>query len=148
MILRIRQPYGLEPVRTLVDGIVAWGDGVYRSLDGGTSWRNMGLNNSEHIGKILVDPTNSKIVLVAAEGPLWSSGGDRGVFRTEDGGETWEQVLKIDENTGVTDLEFDPSDPNVVYAASYQRRRHTWAFLAGGPKSGIYKSTDNGETWQ
>ena len=127
---------------------VAWGDGVYRSLDGGNSWKQMGLETSEHIGKILIDPRNSNTILVAAEGPLWASGGERGVFRTEDGGETWEQVLTIDENTGATDLEFDPTNPDVVYAAAYQRRRHIWALLGGGPQSGIYKSTDNGVTWR
>ena len=126
---------------------VGWGDGVYRSANGGKSWENMGLKRSEHIGKILIDPRNSDIVLVAAEGPLWSSGGDRGVYKTQDGGASWELVLEIDENTGVTDLEFDPSDPDVVYAAAYQRRRHTWALLSGGPQSGIYKSTDNGSSW-
>lgn len=127
---------------------VGWGDGVYRSTNGGKTWRNMGLERSEHIGKILVDPRNSDVVLVAAEGPLWSAGGDRGVYRTADGGETWERVLEIDKNTGVTDLEFDPANPEVVYAAAYQRRRHTWSLLAGGPKSGIYKSTDNGASWR
>jgi photosystem II stability/assembly factor-like uncharacterized protein len=127
---------------------VGWGDGVYRSINGGKTWQNMGLTLSEHIGKILVDPRNSDVVFVAAEGPLWSSGGDRGVYKTEDGGKTWKLVLEIDENTGVTDLEFDPSTPDVVYAAAYQRRRHTWALLAGGPKSGIYKSSDNGASWR
>ena len=126
---------------------VGWGDGVYRSRDGGKSWQNMGLAESEHIGKILIDPRNSDVVLVAAEGPLWSSGGQRGVYKTQDGGTTWQQVLPIDENTGVTDLEFDPSNPDVVYAATYQRRRHIWSLLAGGPQSGIYKSTNNGKSW-
>ena len=127
---------------------VGWGDGVYKSVDGGKSWKNVGLLHSEHIGKILIDPRNSDVVLLAAEGPLWSSGGDRGVYRTEDGGKSWEKVLEIDEHTGVTDLEFDPANPKVVYAAAYQRRRHTWSLLAGGPNSGIYKSTDNGKTWR
>ena len=127
---------------------VAWGDGVYRSTNGGANWQQMGLEKSEHIGKILVDPRNSAVVLVAAEGPLWSSGGQRGVFKTKNNGKTWQLVLKIDANTGVTDIEFDPSNPDVVYAATYQRRRHTWSLLAGGPKSGIYKSTDNGESWR
>ncbi|MGI9550697.1 MAG: WD40/YVTN/BNR-like repeat-containing protein [Aurantibacter sp.] len=127
---------------------VAWGDGVYRSNDGGATWHQMGLGKSEHIGKILVDPRNSDIVFVAAEGPLWSSGGERGLYKTVDSGKTWQLVLEIDENTGVTDVEFDPSNPDVLYAAAYQRRRHTWSLLAGGPKSGIYKSTDNGETWR
>ena len=127
---------------------VGWGDGIYLSKNGGKSWDNMGLTNSEHIGKILIDPRNSQTILVAAEGPLWSSGGDRGVYKTMDGGQSWQQVLKIDEDTGVTDIEFDPSNPDVIYAAAYQRRRQTWALLAGGPKSGIYKSTDNGNTWR
>ena len=126
---------------------VGWGDGIYKSNDGGGTWKSMGLEKSEHIGKILIDPRNSDVVLVAAEGPLWSSGGDRGVYKTMDGGETWNLMLKIDENTGVTDIEFDPSNPDVIYAAAYQRRRHVWSLLSGGPKSGIYKSTDNGETW-
>ncbi|GAB5550683.1 MAG: hypothetical protein Sapg2KO_02740 [Saprospiraceae bacterium] len=127
---------------------VGWGDGVYKSTNGGKSWTNMGLKKSEHIGKILVDPRNSDVVFVAAEGPLWSSGGDRGLYKTTDGGQNWKLVLEIDENTGVTDMEFDPSNPDVIYAAAYQRRRHTWALLAGGPKSGIYKSSDNGETFK
>lgn len=127
---------------------VGWGDGVYKSTDGGKSWKRMGLDRSEHIGKILVDRRNSDVVFVAAEGPLWSSGGDRGLYKTTDGGETWQLVLEIDENTGVTDVELDPSDPDVLYAAAYQRRRHIWSLLAGGPKSGIYKSTDNGESWR
>ncbi len=127
---------------------VGWGDGVYRSRDGGRSWQRMGLANSQHIGRILVDPRDGNTVLVAAEGPLWSAGGERGVYRSTDGGVTWTAALQIDEHTGVTDLEFDPSNPDVVYAAAYQRRRHVWGFLAGGAGSGIYKSTDNGRTWR
>lgn len=127
---------------------VGWGDGIYRSGNGGKSWEHMGLAKSEHIGKILVDPRNSEVVLVAAEGPLWSSGGQRGVYKTADGGKSWQAVLQVDEHTGVTDLEFDPANPDVIYAATYQRRRHTWSLLAGGPQSGIYKSTDNGHTWR
>ncbi len=127
---------------------VGWGDGVYRSVDAGATWQQMGLADSEHIGKILIDPRNSDVIFVAAEGPLWSSGGQRGLFKSNDGGKTWEQTLQIDENTGVTDVEFDPSNPDILYAAAYQRRRHTWSLLAGGPQSGIYKSTDNGETWK
>ena len=127
---------------------VGWGDGVYKSRDAGRTWQRMGLPQSQHIGKILIDPRDGNTVLVAAEGPLWSSGGERGAYRTTDGGATWTAVLTIDENTGVTDLEFDPSDPDVVYAASYQRRRHVWGLLAGGAGSGIHKSTDNGRTWR
>ena len=123
---------------------VGWGDGVYRSRDGGRTWQSMGLAQSEHIGRILVDPRDSNVVLVAAEGPLWAAGGERGVYRSTDGGATWTPVLQIDEHTGVTDLEFDPANPDVVYAAAYQRRRHVWGFLGGGPGSGIWKSDDNG----
>ena len=108
----------------------------------------MGLPRSEHIGRILVDPRDGNRVLVAAEGPLWAAGGERGVYRSTDGGATWTPVLQIDENTGVTDLEFDPANPDVVYAAAYQRRRHVWGFLGGGPGSGIWKSADNGKTWR
>jgi photosystem II stability/assembly factor-like uncharacterized protein len=127
---------------------VAWGDGVYRSRDGGASWQHMGLSKSEHIGKILVDPRNSDVVYVASEGPLWSDGGERGLYKTIDGGNTWSLVLEIDKNTGVTDVEFDPSNPDVLYAAAYQRRRQTWSLLAGGPNSGIFKSSDQGNTWR
>jgi photosystem II stability/assembly factor-like uncharacterized protein len=126
---------------------VGWGDGVYLSRDGGRSWSAMGLEKSEHIGRILVHPEDSNTILVAAEGPLWSSGGERGVYRSTDGGETWSQVLGVDADTGATDLEFHPTDPSVVYAATYQRRRSVWAFHAGGPGSGIWKSSDGGATW-
>jgi photosystem II stability/assembly factor-like uncharacterized protein len=127
---------------------VGWGDGVYRSNDGGGSWTNMGLAASEHISKILVDPRDSNVVFVAAEGPLWSAGGDRGVYRSGDGGATWQKVLDLGADTGATDLEFDPRDPDVLYAAAYQRRRHIWSLLAGGAESGIHKSTDGGSTWR
>ena len=126
---------------------VSFGDGVYRSLDGGRSWQNMGLERSLHIGRIVVHPGDENIIFVAAEGPLWGPGGDRGVFKSTDGGESWELVLEIDENTGVVDLVMDPTDPDVLYAASYQRRRHTWTLIDGGPGSGIHKTTDGGRTW-
>ncbi|MDW3196486.1 MAG: glycosyl hydrolase [Cytophagales bacterium] len=126
---------------------VGWGDGIYKSTDAGKTWKNMGLNKSEHIGKILVDPRNSDVILVAAEGPLWSAGGERGLYKSIDGGQSWKLVLQIDQYTGVTDIEFNPKNPNVVYAAAYQRFRRTWALMAGGPNSGIYKSTNNGESF-
>ena len=126
---------------------VAYGDGVYKSVDGGKSWNNVGLKNSEHIGEILIDPRNSDVVYVASQGPLWSKGGDRGLFKTTDGGKTWQNVLEISEHTGVSDIAFDPNNPDVIYATSYQRRRHVWTLINGGPESTIYKSTDAGKTW-
>ncbi len=127
---------------------VGWGDGLYRSRDGGQSWESMGLKESEHISRILIHPEDSNTLLVAAEGPLWSSGGERGVYRSIDGGQNWTQVLEIDDDTGATDLEFHPTNPSIVYAATYERRRAVWSFLAGGQGSGIYKSEDGGETWR
>ncbi len=127
---------------------VAWGSGIYRSRDGGVTWTNMGLPESEHIGKILVHPEDGDVLLVAAEGPLWSDGGELGVYRSTDGGESWTPVLTVDDRTGVTDLEFAPGDPDVVYAATFQRRRHVWGYMAGGPGSGIWKSQDGGITWR
>ncbi len=126
---------------------VAYGDGVYKSEDGGKSWKNMGLKNSEHIGKIIVDPRNSDVVYVAAIGPLWKEGGDRGLYKTTDGGKTWKAVLTIDEHTGVTDMLMDPRNPDVLYAAAHQRRRHVFTYVSGGPGSGMYKSKDGGQTW-
>jgi len=127
---------------------VGWGDGIYKSLDGGESFEKTGLEHSEHIGKIVIDPRNSDVVWVAAQGPLWAPGGDRGLFRSRDGGKTWNLVLEISENTGVSDVMLDPRDPDTVYAASYQRRRHQCCLVAGGPESAIYKSTDGGESWR
>ena len=127
---------------------VGYGDGVYKSIDGGRSFRNMGLETSEHIGKIQVHPDDSDVVFVAAQGPLWNAGGERGLYRTMDGGETWERVLEIDEHTGVNEVYFDPRNPDVMYATSWQRRRHQWTMIDGGPGSGIHKSTDGGNTWR
>ena len=127
---------------------VSWGDGVYKSVDGGKTFTNVGLKNSEHIGKIVVDPRDSNVVWVAAQGPLWKSGGDRGLYKTTDGGKTWKPALTISENTGVTDVALDPSNPDTIYAASYQRRRHVYTLIDGGPESAIHKSTDGGATWK
>ena len=126
---------------------VGYGDGVYRSDDGGKSWKNMGLKASEHIGKLIIDPRDSNTVYVAAQGPLWGPGGDRGLFKTTDGGKTWKKVLSISENTGVTDVVMDPRNPDQLIAAAYQRRRHVWTLINGGPESAIYRSTDAGATW-
>ena len=126
---------------------VSYGNGLYRSDDGGRTWKNVGLKTSEHIGRIAIDPKDSNIVYVAAQGPLWGPGGDRGLFKTTDGGKTWKNILPISENTGVTDIVIDPQNPETLYAASYQRRRHMWTLIDGGPESVIYKSTDAGVTW-
>ena len=126
---------------------IAYGDGVYKSTDGGSSWKNMGLKESEHIGNILVDPRNSEVVFVAAPGPLWSPGGDRGLYKSINGGKDWKNVLEVDEHTGVNEVILDPRNPDVMYASTWQRRRHVWTFLGGGPGSALYKSTDGGETW-
>jgi photosystem II stability/assembly factor-like uncharacterized protein len=127
---------------------VGYGDGVYKSLNGGKTWTNMGLKDSEHIARILVDPRNSAVVYVAAEGPLWSPGGERGLYKSVDSGKTWIPSLSISKDTGVTSAEFDPSNPDIIYAAAYQRRRSVAAFVGGGPESAIHKSEDAGKTWR
>jgi photosystem II stability/assembly factor-like uncharacterized protein len=126
---------------------VDYGDGIYRSDDGGKNWQNLGLKKSEHIGRVGIDPRDSKVVYVAAEGPLWGPGGDRGLYKTVDGGKNWKAVLTISENTGVADVAIDPSNPDILYASAYQRRRHVFTLIDGGPESAIYKSTDAGATW-
>ncbi len=127
---------------------VSYGDGIYKSVDGGTSWTHMGLENSEHIGMIQVNPQNSYVVYAAAYGPLWSSGGDRGLYKTLDGGETWIPILTISEHTGVNEVHLDPKNPDIIYAAAHQRRRHVFTLIDGGPESGLYKSVDSGKTWE
>lgn len=126
---------------------VSYGDGVYKSEDGGRSWKNMGLKESRHIGKIIVDPRDSNVVYVAAHGPLWGPGGDRGLYKTTDGGKTWNKVLEISENTGVNEVVMDPRNPDVLYASAWQRRRHVWTLITGGPESAIHKTSDGGKTW-
>jgi len=127
---------------------VGYGDGVYRSMDGGETWKNMGLKESEHISKIIVHPTNSDIVWVASQGPLWTKGGERGVYKTTNGGETWTRTLGNDEWTGATDIVIDPRDPNRLYAATWDRHRTIAAYLGGGPGTGLHRSIDGGETWE
>jgi photosystem II stability/assembly factor-like uncharacterized protein len=127
---------------------VGYGDGVYRSQDGGATWKNMGLKGSEHIGMIAVDPRDSDVVFVAAQGPLWSGGGERGLFRTTDGGQNWELVLQGGEYTGVSEVHLDPRKPDTMFAVKHQRLRNVAALMNGGPESGIFKSTDGGRNWR
>ena len=127
---------------------VGYGDGVYRSLDGGESWEHLGLENSQHIGRIVVDPRDSNVVYVAVQGPLWSAGGDRGLFKTGDGGRSWEKILGGGEYTGVNDVLLDPRDADVLYASTHQRYRNVAALVNGGPESGIHKSVDGGKSWR
>jgi photosystem II stability/assembly factor-like uncharacterized protein len=125
----------------------SWGDGVYKSENGGRTWQHMGLRTSQHIGRIVIHPTNPNIVYVASVGPLWASGGERGLYKTVDGGKSWKAVLTISPHTGVTDVAMDPTDPSIMYAASFQRQRKAYSFVGGGPETAIYKSIDGGETW-
>jgi photosystem II stability/assembly factor-like uncharacterized protein len=125
-----------------------FGDGIYRSLDGGASWENMGLKNSEHISKIIVHPEDSDVILVAAQGPLWSPGGDRGFFKSTDGGKTWKKTLGDDQYTGVTDMVYDPRNPNRVYAVTWEHHRTIAAWMGGGEKSRLYVSDDAGDSWR
>lgn len=126
---------------------VAYGDGVYKSKDGGATWSNMGLKTSEHIAKVIVHPDNSDKIYVASMGPLWKAGGERGIYLSDDGGVTWRQTLAVDEHTGAADLVMHPTEPHILYASTQQRRRHVYTYVGGGKASTIYKSTDSGETW-
>jgi len=125
----------------------SWGDGVYKSTDGGQTWAHMGLTGSKHINRIVIHPDNDDVVLVAAVGPIFGPGGDRGVFKTTDGGATWRPVLQVDADTGANDLAISQSDPDILFASTYQRRRTQCCMNGGGPGSGVWKSTDGGETW-
>ncbi len=125
----------------------SWGNGIYKSSDGGKTWKNMGLVETHHIGRVVIHPKNSDIVYVAALGHLWGPNKERGLYKTTDGGKTWINTKFINENTGFVDIAMDPENPDTLYAAAYQRRRRGWGFNGGGPESGLYKTTDGGETW-
>jgi photosystem II stability/assembly factor-like uncharacterized protein len=129
-------------------GNISYGDGVYKSTDAGLTWKNVGLKDTRHIGAVIIDPRNPDIVLVAALGHAWAPNSERGVFRTADGGKTWQKVLHKDDNTGAIDVVFDPRNSSVVYASLWQVRRQPWYFNSGGPGSGLYKSVDGGLTWK
>ena len=126
----------------------SWGDGVYKSEDGGKTWTHMGLRESQHVGGIAIDPRDPDRVFVAALGALWGPNEERGLYRTEDGGDSWTKVLGISDNTGAVDVLMDPRDPDRIYAAAYQRERRNWSFVGGGPEGGIYRSEDGGDTWE
>jgi len=125
----------------------SWGNGVYKSENQGETWRSIGLEKTYHISRVIIHPENSNIVFVAALGNLWNSSKERGVYQTTNGGKNWKKVLYIDEMTGVVDMAMDKNNPNILYAATYQRMRKAWGFNGGGPGSGIYKTTDGGKTW-
>ena len=127
---------------------VGFGDGIYVSYDDGKTWKNMGLENSEHLSKIIVHPENSDVVWVASQGPLWSKGGDRGIYKTTNGGKTWKRTLGDEEWVGATDILINPDNSDILYAATWQRHRTVAGYLGGGPGSGLHKSTDGGETWK
>lgn len=127
---------------------VGYGDGIYKSEDGGSTWKNMGLKESQHISRIIVHPKNPDVIWVAVQGPLWNKGGERGLYKSADGGKTWEKKLGDDAWTGVTEIVIDPRDPDRLYAATWQRHRNIAAYMGGGPGSGLHRSTDGGETWE
>ena len=127
---------------------VGYGDGIYKSIDAGNSWTHMGLKTSEHIAKIIIDPENTDNIYVAAQGPLWRSGGQRGLYNSKDGGMSWNRILHVTDDTGISDIVMDHNDHNVMYASTYQRRRHFGILVAGGPEGGIFKSVDRGKNWK
>ena len=125
----------------------SWGNGVYKSTDGGAHWTHMGLKDTHHVGRILIHPTNANVVYIAAQGHLWGPNEERGLFKTTDGGRNWQKVLYINADTGVSDIAMDPQNPDTIYAAAYQRRRTAFGFNGGGPGSAIYRTTDGGAHW-
>ena len=127
---------------------VGFGDGIYKSIDAGNTWTHMGLKTSEHIAKIIIDPKDSDNIYVASQGPLWRSGGQRGLYNTKDGGKTWQRILHVTDDTGISDVVMDHNDNDIMYASTYQRRRHFGILVAGGPQGGIFKSLDRGKTWK
>src|SRR4030095_4124270 len=137
-IQRIHLLCGLAPERTTASGVFRVGDGVYRSDDGGKTWREVWLQSPEHIGRLSIESKVSEIVYVAAQGAVWGPGGDRGLFKTTDGGKTWKNILNISENTGLNHVVIDSQEPKTMYAAAYQRRRHMWTLINGGPESALY----------
>ena len=126
---------------------VSYGDGLYKSTDGGSNWKKLGFDKSERIANIIVNPKNSKEVYVAVLGALWSDSDERGVFKSTDGGETWSKILYVDEKTGAADMTIDPKDPSILYVSMWEFRRTAWSFSSGGDNSALYKSTDAGKTW-
>jgi photosystem II stability/assembly factor-like uncharacterized protein len=126
----------------------SWGDGIYKSTDAGKTWKNMGLEETRHIGRVVIHPRNPDVVYVAALGHLWGANPDRGVYKTTDGGKTWNQVLKVSNDTGVSDIAMDPESPDTLYAAAYRRRRTPFGFNGGGTEAAIYKTTDGGASWK
>ena len=131
-----------------IRGNTTYGTGVYKSIDAGNTWKNLGLKDTRQIGALIVDPRNADVVLVAALGHAFGPNQERGIFRTTDGGKTWTKVLSKDENTGGIDVVFDPHNPNIIFASLWQARRQPWFFSSGGPGSGLYRSEDNGVTWK
>ena len=127
---------------------VGYGDGIYKSIDAGNSWTHMGLKTSEHIAKIIIDPENTDNIYVASQGPLWRSGGQRGLYNSKDGGMSWKRILHVTDDTGISDIVMDHNDHNIMYASTYQRRRHFGILVAGGPEGGIFKSVDRGKNWK